>query len=99
MTLRIAIKAPLAPKALPLPKDGQGHDLTPAEGCLWPRMRLGEQNGLAKVVCHDVKSGQEGVSIDHSGAPYPREDGAYAIGERHLLCNDQLSTHTKRSSV
>jgi hypothetical protein len=57
VTLRIAIKAPLATKALPLPKDGQGHDFTPAEGRLRPRLRLGGQNGLAKVVCQDIKSG------------------------------------------
>jgi hypothetical protein len=27
---------------------------------------LGGQRGLAKVVCHNVKSRQEGVHIDHS---------------------------------
>ena len=69
MALRIAIKAPLTAKALPLPEQGQGHHLTPAQGCLGARVWLGGQRGLAKVVCHHVQNSQEGVHIDHRSAP------------------------------
>ena len=66
MTLGLAVKAALTAKALPLPEHRQGHHLTPAQGGLRSRVWLGGQRGLAKVVCHNVKSRQEGVHIDHS---------------------------------
>jgi hypothetical protein len=66
MTLRIAIKAALTAKALPLPEHSQSHDFAPAERGLRARTGLRRQGGLAKIVDHDVKSRQEGVHIDHS---------------------------------
>src|SRR5215475_268104 len=66
VALRRAVKAALTPKALPLPKDSQGHYLTPAESCQRPTMSLSGQGGLAKIIDHDVKRSQEGVHIDHS---------------------------------
>jgi hypothetical protein len=92
----IAVKAAFASKTLPLPKDGQGHDLAAAQSRLQPEMGCARQNSLAKVVGQDVKRGQEGIGIDHSRAPYPGEDGADFVGARHLLFNHHFSTHTKR---
>src|SRR5918911_3521190 len=66
MTLGVAVKAALTTKALPLPEQGQGHHLAPAQGGLGSRVGLRGQRGLAKVVGHNVKSSQEGVHIDHS---------------------------------
>ena len=74
MALGIAIKAALTAKALPLPAQGQGHHLTPAEGRLGARVELGGQSELAKVIDHHVKSRQEGVHINHRSAPYTKSD-------------------------
>src|SRR5262249_56781826 len=74
MALRVAVKATLTAQALPLPEHSPGHHLTPAERGLGARMQYGRQRGLAKVVYHNVKSSQEGVCVDHRGAPYPGED-------------------------
>src|SRR5262245_29813308 len=60
MTASIAVKTALTAKTLPLPKEGQGHSLTPAKSRLWSRMGLGRQGGLAHIIHHDVKSSQEG---------------------------------------
>src|SRR4029453_8841535 len=70
MVLGIAVKAPLTAKALPLPEQGQGHHLTPAQGRLRAWVRLGRQREHAKVIDHHVKSRQEGVHINHRSAPY-----------------------------
>lgn len=66
MTLGIALTAPLTAKTLPLPEQGQGHNLAPAQGGLGSGVGLGGQRGLEQVVCHNVKDGQEGVHIDPS---------------------------------
>jgi hypothetical protein len=76
VALRLAVKAALTAKPLPLAKDGQGYCLTPTEGGLGPRVLLRGQRGLAKVINHDVKSGEEGVGIDQRAAPYLGEDRA-----------------------
>jgi hypothetical protein len=60
MALGIAVKAPLTVKALPLPEQGQGDHLAPAQGRLGARGWLGWQRELAKVINHNVKSSQEG---------------------------------------
>src|SRR5215471_2979897 len=49
VALRIAVKAALTPKALPLPEQGQGDDLTPAQGSLGAGVWLGGQSSRAKV--------------------------------------------------
>src|SRR5262245_16846439 len=69
VVLRIAVKPPLAPKALPWPEDCQCQYLTATEGSRGARLALDRQGGLAEIIHHHVKSSQEGVSIDHSVAP------------------------------
>jgi hypothetical protein len=76
VTLRIAVKATLTAKALPLSVYRQSHHFAVAESGRWPSVSLGGQKDLAKIIDHGVKSGQEGVGIDHRTAPYLGEDGA-----------------------
>jgi hypothetical protein len=66
MVLGLEVTAALTTKALPLPEHRQGHHLAPAQGGRWSRAGLRGQRGLAKVVCHNGKSSQEGVHIDQS---------------------------------
>src|SRR5262245_13077854 len=76
MALGIAVKAPLTAKALPLPEQGQGEHLAPAQGRLGARVWLGGQRELAKVINYNVKSSQEGVHINHRSAPCLGKDRA-----------------------
>jgi hypothetical protein len=80
VALRIAVKAALTPKTLPLPEQGQGNDLTPAQGRLGARVGLGGQSEHAKVIDHHVQSRQEGVHINHRSAPYFEERAILPAG-------------------
>jgi hypothetical protein len=96
MALGIAVKAALPATGLPRPEQGQGHHLAPAQGGLWSRVQLRGQRSLAKVVCHNVKSRQDGVHSDQSICSFSWGRESNATGQRHLPCNRQLSIHTKR---
>src|SRR5215218_10516307 len=61
----IAIEVPLAPEASPSGEDGEGDDLAGTERRLGSGVLLCLRAGLAEVVHHDVKCGEEGVHIDH----------------------------------
>ena len=76
MALRLAVTAALTAKAVPLPDQGQGSHRTPAEDSLGTRVWRGGQRERAKVIDHNVKSGQEGGHINPRSAPYLGEDRA-----------------------
>ena len=76
MPLGLAIKAPRTPKTLPRPAQGQGDDLTPAQGGLGAWGWLGGQRSLAKVIRHNVQNRQEGVHIAQRHAPCRGEERA-----------------------
>src|SRR4030095_7914144 len=74
--MRLAVKATLTAKALALSVYRQSPHLSAAEGGRWPSVSLGRPKDLAKIIDDDVKSGQEGIGIDHRTAPYLREERA-----------------------
>ena len=56
----VAVEVPLAVEAAPTRKDGEGDDLTCAEGGFGTGLTF-RRAGLAKVVDRDVKCGEVGV--------------------------------------
>src|SRR5262245_18656603 len=103
MALRIAVKAALTAKALPLPEQGQGDHLTPAQGRLGTWVWRGGQREHAKVIDQNVKSGQEGVHINHRSAPYFEDrailpaGGTFCVSLSYQLTpsvQKSLPTHT-----
>ena len=68
-------------------EEGEGDDLTAVEG--GGRTGLGRfrgELGLAEVIDSHVDSGQEGVQIQHHGAPFVRKDRVNSVvAEGHLL--------------
>src|SRR5918995_1448380 len=72
----IAVEVPFTSEAVPPGEDGQGCHLALGEGCLRagpPFWRV----GLAEVVDHNVKCGEEGVHVDHeSPVPFPSGSGS-----------------------
>jgi hypothetical protein len=72
----VAIEVPLAGEPAPTREYGQGYDLAFGEGGIGtgsPSWWL----GVAKVVDHNVKCGEEGVHIDHEeSVPFPSGSGS-----------------------
>jgi hypothetical protein len=64
MTISVAVEVPFAGESAPAGEDSEGDDLPLAEGGFRTRT-LFRRLGLAKVVNHDIKRGEEGVHIDH----------------------------------
>ena len=73
----VAVEPPLAAEALPLAEDRQRQQLGAAERGRGPgvRRRRG-QVSLAEIVDHDIQGGEEGVRVDHGGAPLLGRKGA-----------------------
>src|SRR5215211_1031695 len=72
----VAVEVPLACEAAPLREDGQGDHLAVGEGRLGPGPPFGRL-GVAEVVHHDVKCGEEGVHVEHEGTvPFPSGSGS-----------------------
>src|SRR5215212_2171535 len=74
MTISVAVEVPFAGESTPAGEDSEGDDLTLAEGGFRTRA-LFRRPGLAKVVDHDIKYGQEGVHIDNETVPSPLGSG------------------------
>ncbi len=73
---RVAVEIPLAREATPTSEDGQGDHLAGAEGGFRPGLPVWRV-GLAEIVDHDVKCGEEGVHIDHEEpVPFPLGSGS-----------------------
>ena len=81
-----------------LPEQGQGDHLTPAEGRLGTRVWRGGQREHAKVIDQNVKSGQEGVHINHTKCSLFCGE-SNSTGWEHLPGSYHVLTHTKRLST
>src|SRR5215210_454665 len=78
----VAVEVPLAGEAGPPGEDGQGYDLAFGEGGLGAGSLFGRM-GVAEVVNHNVKCGEEGVHIEHEeSVPFPSGSG----GKPTLAC-------------
>src|SRR5918993_1148061 len=75
MTISVAIEVPFAVEAAPAGEDSEGDDLALAEGGFRTRTFF-RWLGLAKVVNHDIKCGEEGVHIEHELVPFPKGSGS-----------------------
>src|SRR5215212_1170784 len=84
MTISVAVEVPFAGESAPAGEDSEGDDLTLAEGGFRTRALFGRP-GLAKVVNHDIKYGEEGVHIDHESVPFPWGSGSRPTLERGCL--------------
>src|SRR5512133_519005 len=85
MTISVAVEVPFAGESAPAGEDSEGDDLTLAEGGFRTRA-LFRRPGLAKVVNHDIKYGEEGVHIDHEeSVPFPLGSGSKPTLERGCL--------------
>jgi hypothetical protein len=72
----VAVEVPLAREASPPSEDSQGDHLACAEGRLRTWL-LCRQMGVAEVVDHNVKCGEEGVHVEHEGSvPFPSGSGS-----------------------
>jgi hypothetical protein len=84
MTISVAVEVPFAGESAPAGEDSEGDDLPLAEGGFRTRT-LFRRLGLAKVVNHDIKRGEEGVHIDHELVPVPSGSGSRPSVERGCL--------------
>src|SRR5215217_3530120 len=76
---------PFAGESAPAGEDSEGDELALAEGGFRTRT-LFRRLGLAKVVNHDIKCGEEGVHIDHEElVPFPSGSGSRPTLERGCL--------------
>jgi hypothetical protein len=84
MTISVAVEVPFAGESAPAGEDSEGDDLALAEGGFrtWALFR---RLGVAKVVNHDIKCGEEGVHIDHESVPFPSGSGSRPTLERGYL--------------
>jgi hypothetical protein len=72
----VAVKVPLAAEAVPSGEDGEGEHLAGAERGIGPARRpLLLRAGVAEVLHHDVKCGEEGVHVEHGSVPFPWGSG------------------------
>jgi len=72
----VAVEVPLARETAPPSEDGQGDDLACTKRCLRAWL-LRWRMGVAEVVHHNVKCGEEGVHIDHEeSVPFPLGSGS-----------------------
>lgn len=75
-TLSVAVEVSLAGEAAPPGEDGQGDHLAVGEGGFGAGPPFGRM-GLAEVVGHNVKCGEEGVHVEHEeSVPLPSGSGS-----------------------
>jgi hypothetical protein len=78
----IAVEVPLAGESEPTGEDGEGDDCAGAEGSIRTRASF-RRMGVAEVVHHDVKCGEEGVHVKYAEpVPFPSGNG---IGKPTLI--------------
>src|SRR5215211_3792238 len=84
MIISVAVEVPFAGESAPAGEDSEGDDLALTEGGFRTRT-LFRRLGLAKVVNHDIKCGEEGIHIDHELVPFPSGSGSRPTLERGCL--------------